>query len=118
MRGRSFSSMLNFSFFLQTNRASRNPNTLVMVIFIAMAICFVAASFVTFIVNEKTSKVSTYMTCKTMFKFHSKNTRTSIIWSEVTYRNTSRNTAAVFCMSLSLSLRKISFWFCHCLSLQ
>ena len=109
MRGRSFSSMLNFSFFLQTNRASRNPNTLVMVIFIAMAICFVAASFVTFIVNEKTSKVSTYMTCKTMFKFHSKNTRTSIIWSEVTYRNTSGNTAAVFFMSLSLSLRKISF---------
>ena len=50
-----------------------------MVIFIAMAICFVAASFVTFIVNEKTSKVSTYMTGKTMFKAHSKNTRTSVL---------------------------------------
>ena len=49
-----------------------------MVIFIAMAVCFVAASFVTFIVNEKTSKVSTRVTCKIMFQVNSKNTRTSV----------------------------------------
>ena len=78
MHGGSFSPMLNFNLLLQTNRASRNPNTLVMVIFIAMAICFVAASFVAFIVNEKTSKVSIYVTCKTMFKAYNKSTKTSV----------------------------------------
>ena len=117
----SVSFVSKFWIFLQTNRASRNPNTLVMVIFIAMAVCFVAASFVTFVVNEKTSKVNASTTYKInsnsklivkkhynicpagnyMFKVNNRNTKPKCeICSELTIKTPER------------SKRKV-FYFCH-----